>query len=244
MALICAAFYPRPVLVRLGDLKSNEYRDLLGGRLFEPDEENPMIALRGASRYIDPRFRPASEMECEALRFVRQQIGLDNLQLMIPFCRSPEEGQEVVRLLDGFGLSPEAGVPLFLMVELPSNVLDAQRFIEAMNLSGGSIGSNDLVQTVYAVSRDDLEHYAHPVDARSPAVKSMIRMAVDEFNRNGLEIGICGQAPSDHPEDVPAFLVSCGITSISVTPDTLIRARMAVAQAEAGRGDPPPGRPA
>jgi pyruvate,water dikinase len=240
VALICAAFYPRPVLVRLGDLKSNEYRDLLGGRLFEPHEENPMIALRGASRYIDPRFRPASEMECEALRFVRQQIGLDNLQLMIPFCRSPEEGQEVVRLLDGFGLSPEAGVPLFLMVEVPSNVLDAERFIGAMSLSGGSIGSNDLVQTVYAVSRDDLEHYAHPVDARSPAVKTMIRMAVDAFNRHGLEIGICGQAPSDHPEEVPPFLVGCGITSISVTPDTLIRVRMAVAQAEGGLDEPPP----
>ena len=123
--------------------------------------------------------------------------------------------------------------PLYLMVELPSNVIEADRFIEEMGLSGGSIGSNDLVQTVYAVSRDDLEHYAHPVDARSPAVKVMIRQAVDRFNAHGLEIGICGQAPSDHPEEVPRFLVEAGITSISVTPDTVIRVRMAVAEAEA-----------
>ena len=192
-----------------------------------------MIGWRGAARYIDPRFRPAFEMECEALRFVRQQIGLDNLQLMVPFCRSPEEGRDVVRLLDGFGLSPDAGMPLFLMVELPSNVLEADRFIEEMQLSGGSIGSNDLVQTVYAVSRDDLEHYAHPVDARSPAVRSMIRAAVAHFNRHDIEIGICGQAPSDYPDEVPRFLVRCGIRSISVTPDTLIRVRVAVGKAEA-----------
>ncbi len=232
IALICAAFYPRPVLVRLSDLKSNEYRDLLGGRLFEPDEENPMIAWRGASRYIDPAFFPAFEMECEAIRFVRQQIGLDNLQIMIPFCRSPEEGREVVQLLDRTGLSPQAGVPLFLMVELPSNVIEAERFIDEMQLSGGSIGSNDLVQTVYAVSRDDLENYSHPVDARSPAARAMIRQGIEAFRKRGLEIGICGQAPSDHPDEVPPFLVDCGISSISVTPDTVVKVRIAVAEAE------------
>jgi len=235
IALICAAFHPRPVLVRLSDLKSNEYRDLLGGRLFEPEEENPMIAWRGASRYIDPAFLPAFDMECDAIRFVRQQIGLDNLQIMIPFCRSPEEGRQVVQLLDQRGLSPQAGVPLYLMVELPSNVLEAERFIDEMQLSGGSIGSNDLVQTVYAVSRDDLENYAHPVDARSPAAKMMIRHGVEAFRNRGLEIGICGQAPSDYPDEVPPFLVGCGITSISVTPDTLIKVRMAVAEAERRR---------
>ncbi|MEZ4416223.1 MAG: phosphoenolpyruvate synthase [Gemmatimonadota bacterium] len=232
VALICAAFYPRPVLVRLSDLKSNEYRDLLGGRLFEPVEENPMIAWRGASRYLDPAFTPAFDMECDALRFVRQQIGLDNLQLMVPFCRSPEEGKAVVQLLDERGLSYRAGVPLFLMIELPSNVIEAERFIDEMQLAGGSVGSNDLVQTVYAVSRDDLEHYRHPVDARSPAVKSMIRSAVGAFQARGLEIGICGQAPSDYPDEIPAFLVETGITSMSVTPDTLIRVRVAVANAE------------
>ena len=232
IALICAAFHPRPVLVRLSDLKSNEYRELLGGRLFEPVEENPMIAWRGAARYVDPRFRPAFDMECEALQFVRQQIGLDNLQIMVPFCRSPEEGRQVAQLLDSRGLSPQAGVPLFLMVELPSNVIEGDRFIAEMQLAGGSIGSNDLVQSVYAVSRDDLERYQPAVDARSPAVVAMMRQAIDTFNHHNLEIGICGQAPSDFPDEVPPFLVECGISSISVTPDTLIQVRLAVAEAE------------
>lgn len=235
VGLICAAFHPRPVLVRLSDLKSNEYRELLGGRIFEPVEENPMIAWRGASRYVDPDFLPAFEMECDALRLVKRRLGLENLELMVPFCRSPEEGAAVQELLADRGLGPEAGVRLFLMIELPSNVIQAEEFIDAMQLDGGSIGSNDLVQTVYAVSRDDLEGYRHPVDARSPAVKSMIRSAVTTFRERGLEIGICGQAPSDHPDEVPPFLVECGITSISVTPDTALRARMAVAKAEAKR---------
>ena len=232
IALICAAFYPRPVLVRLSDLKSNEYRGLLGGRLFEPVEENPMIAWRGASRYLDPRFLHAFDMECEALQYVRQQIGLDNLQIMVPFCRSPEEGRQVAELLDKRGLSPSAGVPLFLMVELPSNVIEAEGFITEMQLSGGSIGSNDLVQSVYAVSRDDLEHYQPAVDARSPAVAALMRQAIETFVAHDLEIGICGQAPSDYLNEVPPFLVECGISSISVTPDTLIQVRIAVAEAE------------
>ena len=191
-----------------------------------------MIAWRGAARYVDPRFRPAFDMECEALQFVRQQIGLDNLQIMVPFCRSPEEGRQVAHLLDSRGLSPQAGVPLFLMVEVPSNVIEGDRFITEMQLSGGSIGSNDLVQSVYAVSRDDLEHYQPAVDARSPAVANLMRQAIETFRHHNLEIGICGQAPSDYPDEVPAFLVECGISSISVTPDTLIKVRLAVAQAE------------
>ncbi|MEJ2539300.1 MAG: phosphoenolpyruvate synthase [Gemmatimonadota bacterium] len=232
VGLICAAFHPRPVLVRLSDLKSNEYRDLLGGRLFEPLEENPMIAWRGASRYTHPGFRDAFAMECEALRFVHQEMGFDNLQLMVPFCRTPEEGKAVVEVLAREGLGPAQDIPVFLMVEIPSNVLEAKEFIEAMSLAGGSIGSNDLVQTVYAVSRDDLEHYAHPVDARSPAVKRMIRSAIESFTAAGLEIGICGQAPSDHPDEIPRFLVEAGISSISVTPDTAVQVRLAVAEAE------------
>ena len=232
VGLICAAFYPRPVLVRLSDLKSNEYRELLGGRIFEPVEENPMIAWRGASRYVDPCFLPAFDMECDALRGVRRELGLDNLQLMVPFCRTPEEGRAVRVLLDERGLAAETGTPLFLMVELPSNVIEAERFIDEMALSGGSIGSNDLVQTVYAVSRDDLEHYAHPVDTRSPAVQAFIRQAIDAYKAKGREIGICGQAPSDFPDIIPPFLVDCGITSISVTPDTLLEVRLAVAKAE------------
>lgn len=175
-------------------------------------------------------------MECEALRFVHEEMGLDNLQLMVPFCRTPEEGKAVVEVLNREGLGPGQGIPVYLMVEIPSNVLEAEAFIESMSLAGGSIGSNDLVQTVYAVSRDDLEHYAHPVDARSPAVKRMIRAAIGSFRSAGLEIGICGQAPSDHPDEIPSFLVEAGISSISVTPDTAVKVRLAVAEAEARRG--------
>ena len=232
IGLICAAFHPRPVLVRLSDFKSNEYRELVGGEVFEPIEENPMIAWRGASRYVDPKFSPAFDMECEALRGVVKDYGLDNLQLMIPFCRSPEEGAEVKQILEKNQLGQENGVPLFIMVELPSNVIEAERFIDEMELYGGSIGTNDLVQTVYAVSRDDLEGYLHPVDARSPAVKTMVRNVIQTFTDRGLEIGICGQAPSDHPEEYPPFLIDCGITSISVTPDTAIAVRLAVQAAE------------
>lgn len=238
VSLICAAFHPRPVLVRLSDLKSNEYRDLLGGRLFEPREENPMIGWRGAARYVDPRFRPAFDLELQALAQVRDEMGLDNLQLMVPFCRTPAEGAEVVELLEEAGVGPKGGTPLFLMVEIPSNVLEADAFIDAMHLTGGSIGSNDLVQTVYAVSRDDLEGYAHPPDARSPAVRELVRDAVRRFRARGLEIGICGQAPSDYPDEIPPFLVACGISSMSVTPDTVIRVRRAVQRAEAVRETP------
>ena len=236
VGLICAAFYPRPVLVRLSDFKSNEYRELLGGSIFEPVEENPMIAWRGASRYLDEKFRPAFEMEIEAMKSVKYDFGLDNLQLMIPFCRTPEEGEMVKNLLEENRIGPTSGTDLFVMVELPSNAIEADRFMEMMELTGGSIGSNDLVQTVYAVSRDDLEGYQNPVDARSPAVKSMIRDIVSKFNAKGLEIGICGQAPSDFPDEYPPFLIDCGITSISVTPDTALAVKRTVAQAERNAG--------
>ena len=232
VGLICAAFYPRPVLVRLSDFKSNEYRELLGGSIFEPVEENPMIAWRGASRYLDEKFRPAFEMEIDAMKSVKHEFGLDNLQLMVPFCRTPEEGEMVKDLLENNGIGPSSGTDLFVMVELPSNAIEADRFMDMMSLAGGSIGSNDLVQTVYAVSRDDLEGYQNPVDARSPAVKSMIKDIVSKFNAKGLEIGICGQAPSDFPDEYPPFLIDCGITSISVTPDTALAVKRTVAEAE------------
>lgn len=236
VGLICAAFHPRPVLVRLSDFKSNEYRELLGGSIFEPVEENPMIAWRGASRYLDEKFRPAFEMEIAAMKSVKYDFGLDNLQLMIPFCRTPEEGEMVKDLLEEHDIGPSSGTELFVMVELPSNAIEADRFMDMMDLAGGSIGSNDLVQTVYAVSRDDLEGYQNPVDARSPAVKSMIRDIVSKFNAKGLEIGICGQAPSDFPDEYPPFLIECGITSISVTPDTALAVKRTVAQAERDAG--------
>ena len=236
VGLICAAFHPRPVLVRLSDFKSNEYRELIGGSIFEPVEENPMIAWRGASRYLDEKFRPAFEMEIAAMKSVKYDFGLDNLQLMIPFCRTPEEGEMVKDLLEEHDIGPASGTELFVMVELPSNAIEADRFMDMMDLAGGSIGSNDLVQTVYAVSRDDLEGYQNPVDARSPAVKSMIRDIVSKFNAKGLEIGICGQAPSDFPDEYPPFLIECGITSISVTPDTALAVKRTVAQAERDAG--------
>ena len=232
VGLICAAFYPRPVLVRLSDFKSNEYRELLGGSIFEPVEENPMIAWRGASRYLDEKFKPAFQMEIAAMKSVKYDFGLDNLQLMVPFCRTPEEGEMVKNLLEENDIGPSSGTDLFVMVELPSNAIEADRFMEMMTLAGGSIGSNDLVQTVYAVSRDDLEGYQNPVDARSPAVKSMIRDIVRKFKAKGLEIGICGQAPSDFPDEFPPFLIDCGITSISETPDNAIAVRATVFEAE------------
>ena len=232
VGLICAAFYPRPVLVRLSDFKSNEYRELLGGDIFEPVEENPMIAWRGASRYLDEKFRPAFEMEIAAMKSVKYDLGLDNLQLMVPFCRTPEEGEMVKDLLEQNDIGPSSNTDLFVMVELPSNAIEADRFMDLMCLAGGSIGSNDLVQTIYAVSRDDLEGYQNPVDARSPAVKTVIRDIISKFKKKGLEIGICGQAPSDFPDEYPPFLIDCGITSISVTPDTALAVKRTVAEAE------------
>ena len=232
VGLICAAFYPRPVLVRLSDFKSNEYRELLGGDIFEPVEENPMIAWRGASRYLDEKFRPAFEMEIAAMKSVKYDFGLDNLQLMVPFCRTPEEGEMVKDLLEQNDIGPSSNTDLFVMVELPSNAIEADRFMDLMCLAGGSIGSNDLVQTIYAVSRDDLEGYQNPVDARSPAVKTVIRDIISKFKKEGLEIGICGQAPSDFPDEYPPFLIDCGITSISVTPDTALAVKRTVAEAE------------
>ena len=195
-----------------------------------------MIAWRGASRYLDEKFRPAFEMEIAAMKSVKYDFGLNNLQLMIPFCRTPEEGEMVKDLLDQNDIGPASDTDLFVMVELPSNAIEADRFMDMMDLAGGSIGSNDLVQTVYAVSRDDLEGYQNPVDARSPAVKAMIRDIVSKFNAKGLEIGICGQAPSDFPEEYPPFLIDCGITSISVTPDTALAVKRTVAQAERDAG--------
>lgn len=239
VARVCAAFHPRPVLVRLSDMKSNEYRDLVGGGVFEPEEENPMIAWRGAARLIDPRFRPAFDMECEALSYVRWDMGLDNLQISVPFCRTPEEGGRVVELLARHRLAPDHGVPLFLMVELPANVVEADRFIDEMSLSGGSIGTDDLVQTVYALSREDLAHYGAELDVRAPSVRRLVVEGVRRFARRGLEVGICGHARSGHSDEVAAFLVECGVTSVSVAPDAFFEVRAAVTEAESAHRRPP-----
>jgi pyruvate, water dikinase len=240
VALICAAFHPRPVLVRLSDLKSNEYRDLLGGRLFEPTEENPMIAWRGASRYVDPLFLPAFEMECDALRAVRQRLGAGQPPAHGPVLPHPGGGPGGGPAPGPTGPFPQAGVPLFLMVELPSNVLEADRFHRR----------DGAVRRLHRLQRpgpDRVRRLPGRPGALRASRRPLSRGEVHDphrrraFRTRGLEIGICGQAPSDHPDEVPAFLVECGITSISVTPDTVVRVRMAVGEAERAlyrQGDP------
>ncbi|HLE83263.1 MAG TPA: phosphoenolpyruvate synthase [Thermoanaerobaculia bacterium] len=232
VAKIAAAFHPKPVILRLSDFKSNEYAGLVGGRELEPVEENPMLGFRGASRYVHPRYAEAFALECAAVRRVRGDMGLGNLQVMIPFCRTPEEGRRVVAALAAEGLvRGEQGLELYVMCEIPANVLQAAELCEVFD--GFSIGSNDLTQLLLGVDRDS-ELVADLFDERNPAVLTMIRQVIAEVRSRGRKIGICGQAPSDYPE-FAEFLVSCGIDSISVTPDALVRTRLRVAEAE-GRG--------
>jgi len=233
LATIAAAFYPRDVIVRLSDFKSSEYAGLVGGRAFEPEESNPMLGFRGAFRYAHSRYREAFALECRALRRVRQEMGLTNVKLMIPFCRTPAEGQRVLDLLAANGLVRGAGgLEVYVMAEIPSNALLADEF--AALFDGFSIGSNDLTQLVLGVDRDS-ELVAPEFDERNPAVLRMIAMVVEAAHRAGRKVGICGQAPSDHP-DLVRFLVDKGITSISLNPDALVRGLEAVAAAEgAGR---------
>ncbi|KAG7358588.1 phosphoenolpyruvate synthase [Nitzschia inconspicua] len=226
---IAAAFYPRPITVRLGDFKSNEYRRLIGGEHFEPEEENPMIGLRGASRYLHPDYVDAFNLECEALLHVRDRMGLDNVQLMVPFCRTTEEANGVVNALAKNGLKRgKDGLKVWCMCELPSNVFAIDSF--ASFFDGFSIGSNDLTQLVLGIDRDSGE-LAHLFDEENEAVKTAIREAIQGSKRNGKLVGLCGQAPSDKP-DFAEFLVSEGIDSISLTPDAVITAIDIVAKAE------------
>jgi pyruvate, water dikinase len=233
---IAAAFYPRPVTVRLGDFKSNEYRRLIGGEHFEPDEENPMIGLRGASRYLHPDYVDAFNLECEALLYVREKMGLTNVKLMVPFCRTTTEAKAVVDALAKNGLKQgENGLEIWCMCELPSNVFAIDDF--ARIFDGFSIGSNDLTQLVLGVDRDSAE-LAHIFDEENAAVKTAIREAIQGSKRNDRLVGLCGQAPSDKPE-FAEFLVSEGIDSISLTPDSVMKAFEIVARAEkkAGKKD-------
>jgi pyruvate,water dikinase len=233
MARIAAAFYPRPVILRFSDFKSNEYARLLGGAAFEPDEENPMIGWRGASRYYAPAFRAAFALECQALRRVRDGMGLTNVIPMVPFCRTPEEGDRVLAEMAGQGLvRGENGLEVYVMCELPSNVIAAEAF--AARFDGFSIGSNDLTQLTLGLDRDSAL-VAELFDERHASVKAMIAMAIATARRCGRKIGICGQAPSDHP-DFARFLVEQGIDSISLNPDAVIPTRLAVAAIEADLG--------
>ncbi|HUR97183.1 MAG TPA: phosphoenolpyruvate synthase [Pyrinomonadaceae bacterium] len=217
---IAAAFYPKPVIVRMSDFKSNEYAMLIGGREFEPLEENPMIGFRGASRYYDDRYKSGFKLECLALLRAREDMGLTNITPMIPFCRTVEEGEKVIALMAEHGLvQGENGLEIYAMCELPANVVFADEFLQVFD--GYSIGSNDLTQLALGLDRDS-EMVAHLFDERNGAVEKMVAMAIDAAIRAGKKIGICGQAPSDYPE-FAEFLVQRGINSISLNPDTVIQ---------------------
>lgn len=226
---IAAAFYPKPVVVRLSDFKSNEYASLLGGRDFEPDEENPMIGLRGASRYTHPSYAEAFALECKAMRRVREDMGLANVELMIPFCRRVEEGERVLAEMAKHGLRRgELGLKVLVMCEIPNNVVRIDAFCQLFD--GISIGSNDLTQLTLGVDRDSAL-VAFEFDERDPGVLEMLRQAVTGAKRNGRHVAICGQAPSDHP-DVAAFLVGLGIDALSLNPDSVIQTTLAVLEIE------------
>ena len=219
VAQIAAAFYPRPVIVRFSDFKTNEYAGLLGGQSFEPTEDNPMIGFRGASRYYSDRYREGFALECAAIRRVRETMGLTNVKVMIPFCRTIQEGKDVLAEMEGNGLERgKDGLEVYVMCEIPNNVIQAEEFSALFD--GFSIGSNDLTQLTLGIDRDS-GMLAHLFDERDPGVKRMISMVVETAHRCGRHVGICGQAPSDHP-DFAEFLVGIGIDSISLNPDSLL----------------------
>lgn len=233
LARISAAFYPQPVIVRMSDFKTNEYAGLLGGGAFEPTEENPMIGFRGASRYYSPRYRDGFALECRAIRKLRNELGFKNVVVMIPFCRSVAEAEKVLGVMAENGLQRgESDLQVFVMCEIPSNVILAKQF--AQHFDGFSIGSNDLTQLTLGVDRDSGE-LADLFDEQDDAVKWMIRSVISEAKAAGAKIGLCGQAPSDHPE-FAKFLVECGIDSISVTPDSFIAVKQNVSEAENAKG--------
>jgi len=217
---IAAAFYPKPVIIRLSDFKSNEYRQLIGGKYFEPEEENPMLGLRGASRYTHESYKEAFELECLAMKKIREEMGLTNIKLMIPFARTIEESKSVLEVMNEYGLKKnENGLEIYVMCEIPSNVILADEFSKIYD--GFSIGSNDLTQLTLGVDRDS-QLVAEIFDERNKAVKKMLVMAIEGAKRNNKKIGICGQAPSDYPE-LAKFLIDKGINSISLNPDSVIR---------------------
>jgi pyruvate, water dikinase len=219
VATIAAAFAPEPVIVRLSDFKSNEYANLIGGRQYEPHEENPMLGFRGAARYVDESFRPCFELECRALKRVREQMGLTNVQVMVPFVRTVREAEQVTALLAQNGLKRgENGLKIIMMCELPTNALLAERYLE--HFDGMSIGSNDMTQLTLGLDRDSAIIAKH-FDERDDAVKALLKMAIDACRKQGKYIGICGQGPSDHPE-LARWLLEQGIESMSLNPDTVV----------------------
>lgn len=233
---LAAAFYPRPVIVRMSDFKTNEYASLLGGQWFEPKEANPMIGFRGASRYAHPAYAEGFALECAAMKYVRERMGLVNVKLMVPFCRRIQEAEGVLQAMSRHGLQRgENGLEIYVMCEVPNNVLQIDAF--ARLFDGFSIGSNDLTQLVLGVDRDS-ELLAFDFDERDPGVKEMIRITVEGARRNGRHSGICGQAPSDYPE-MAEYLVALGIDSISLNPDSLLSSMRLVLDAEQRYGSAP-----
>ena len=231
VAKIAAAFYPNEVIVRFSDFRTNEYANLIGGYRYEPKERNPMIGWRGASRYYDDRFKPAFGLECQAIKKVRDEMGLTNVKVMVPFCRTPEEGRKVIRAMEEFGLRQgENGLEVHVMCEIPSNVILAEAFADVFD--GFSIGSNDLTQLTLGLDRDS-ELVAHIFDERDEAVKRLVKQVIDAAHDHQprRRVGICGQAPSDFPE-FAEFLVECGIDSISLNPDVVLSTRLHVAEVE------------
>jgi pyruvate, water dikinase len=232
IATIAAAFYPKPVIVRMSDFKTNEYANLLGGKPFEPKEENPMLGWRGASRYYDERYREGFALECQALKRVREDMGLTNVIPMIPFCRTPDEGHLVLAEMAKNGLHQGVnGLLVYVMCELPNNVIMAEEFAEIFD--GFSIGSNDLTQLTLGIDRDSAL-VAGLFDERRPGVKRMIKMAIQAAKKYNRKIGICGQAPSDYPE-FAQFLVEEGIDSISLNPDSVVKTTLEIAKVESGK---------
>ncbi|GLV47985.1 phosphoenolpyruvate synthase [Thermus sp. LT1-2-5] len=233
IGLIAAAFYPRPVILRFSDFKTNEYARLVGGHLFEPKEENPMLGWRGASRYYHPDYKEGFLLEVAAVKRVREEMGLKNLHVMVPFCRTPEEGAKVLEVMAEGGLRRgEEGLLVYVMAEIPSNVLEAEAFAELFD--GFSIGSNDLTQLALGLDRDS-ERVAHLFDERRETVKALCALLLEKAHARGKPVGICGQAPSDYPE-FAAFLVERGIDSLSLNPDALLRTVKKVAEVESALG--------
>ncbi len=233
IAMIAAAFYPKDVILRLSDFKTNEYANLIGGKAYEPAEENPMLGFRGASRYYHPRYQADFALECRAVKKVRDEMGLTNLKLMIPFCRTLDEGRKVQAEMEKHGLKRgKEGLEIYVMCEIPSNVILAEEFADFFD--GFSIGSNDLTQLILGVDRDS-EIVAPIFDERNAAVKKMIAQVIATCRAKGRKIGICGQAPSDYPE-FAQFLVEQGIDSISLTPDTVLKARLVILEKEDSMG--------
>jgi pyruvate,water dikinase len=231
VATLAAAFWPKPVIVRLSDFKSNEYSALTGGARYEPREENPMLGFRGAGRYLDPSFRECFELECRALKKVRDGMGLTNVEIMVPFVRTVAEARKVLELLAANGLKRgEGGLRVIMMCELPSNAILADRFLE--HFDGFSIGSNDMTQLTLGLDRDS-GVVAEQFDERDPAVKAMLHLAIQACRRAGKYVGICGQGPSDHP-DLAKWLVEEGIESISLNPDTVVETWLYLAKETAG----------